>query len=226
MARVEQSQARRCIRFQGPSATKSVQAQDWHSQTGVHEHLFGCFVVRHALNDVQNSIMKRLCTTFDMPCIQQVLIPLITQQSKVSLRLLDFFVTNYCRESGISIKSLSGGEIVVYHDYKRSLSYYRRRNFDPFRRSRRRVNNKVVRYNVTFQNNGIEYETTVGQLCFVFWAHTRGVLRYVEKHSSKLEQCMNRRVARPAINRNAVQVVTRMAEPSPWLFQNFQSAKQ
>ena len=76
--------------------------------------------------------------------------PIINGQSKISLRVMDWFVTNYSKKNNISylinkdgniINSISdnqtGKEFVVYLDYKLQLKGYQKKQFDPFcRRSR------------------------------------------------------------------------------------------
>ena len=43
-------------------------------------------------------------------------------------------------------------------------------NFDPFRRRTR----------VEFTLDGAVYQTTVGQLCFLLWAHRKGIYQFTE----------------------------------------------
>jgi hypothetical protein len=189
--------AKRALRFDGPSATQSMRAQDLRSATTTCSKRYGIFDVRHAINDVQHAIMRNVGKAFNTTKTAAILLPLITQQHPVSLRLLDHFVTNYCRFRQVSVPSLRSGQIVVFHEYKRALSYYRRRNFDPFRRSKRRLGEDVVQYNVHFVLDGAHYTTTVGQLCFIHWAHTNGILAYVEANLPRLEAAMAGATAAP-----------------------------
>ena len=53
--------------------------------------------------------------------------------------------------------------------------------FDPFRRRARH----------TFCCDGVTYETTLGQLNFVYWADIHGVFDYVNKQRSEIEHDMN-----------------------------------
>ena len=113
--------------------------------------------------------------------IEEYLIPLITQKSKISLRALDWLVTNYSKKYNIVCKTNNGNIFNIYHGYKVALSHFRRRNFDPFRR-RTRI---ILKY---FNE---EYETTVGQCNFIHWAYQAGVLTYALENSFEIEKDMN-----------------------------------
>jgi hypothetical protein len=192
------------LQLNGPSATKSMRAQDAqnHNYSGSHE--FGIFTVHHPVNDVQLNIMKTMSTNVDAACLRDVLTPLILQQHKVSLRLLDYFVTNFCRRRAVAVKTLRGHPIVVFHEYKRALAYYRRRNFDPFRRSKRRLDSDIIAYNVTYTMDNKTYTTTIGQLCFINWAHRNGIIAWVAKHADELEKYMTQ----PKMLKNGLSAVS------------------
>ena len=70
----------------------------------------------------------------------------------------------------------------VHQCYRASLTYWRRRLFDPFRRRQRIV--VVI--------DGEEHETTLGQANFALWAYTSGVLAFVLGHLESIEADMNR----------------------------------
>lgn len=101
-------------------------------------------------------------------------------KSELSLRLIDWFVTNYAKKYNISYTSNSGNYIVVYLSYKSHLKAYSKRMFDPFCRWKR----------IKFQ----ELETTVGQLNFFEWAITDGVLDYLEEHREEVHSDMEARL--------------------------------
>ena len=105
----------------------------------------------------QLTIMHRIVPSLNDHIIETHLIPLITQESDISLRALDWLVTNYSKKNNIVCKTKNGSLFNIYHGYKVALSHFRRRNFDPFRRRQR----------ITLQTNEKTYETTVGQCNFV-----------------------------------------------------------
>ena len=101
--------------------------------------------------------------------------------STISLRLIDWFVTNYAKQYNISY-ILSNQEFLVYTNYKSQLKAYSKKLFDPFCRRER----------IMFQLNGHEpFLTTVGKLNFFRWAIEKGILDYIKANFSKIEKEMN-----------------------------------
>ena len=113
--------------------------------------------------------------------IENILIPLIRQSGPISLRTLDWLVVNYSKKYNISCKTKKGELFNIHNGYKISLSVYRRRNFDPFRRRERH----------SFSMNDSKYETTIGQANFIYWAYMNGVLDYAYIHAHAIELDMN-----------------------------------
>lgn len=102
----------------------------------------------------------------------KLLIPLLQGQGDISLRLIDWFVTNYAKKNHISY-NLNSQEFVVYLNYKSQLKAYSKKLFDPFCRRER----------ILFQCGTHEpFETTVGQLNFFRWAFEKDILDYMRKN--------------------------------------------
>lgn len=135
-----------------------------------------------SLTQRQLSILRRIMPFYTDVIISEVLIPLINQESGISLRALDWLVTNYSKKHNIVCRTKQGSLFNIYHGYKVALSHFRRRNFDPFRR-RNRI---VVRIGSTRS-----CESTVGQCNFLHWAYTNGVLSYAIENSKDIENDMN-----------------------------------
>ena len=129
----------------------------------------------------QITIMNRIYPTLDDDLIKLHLIPLITQQSEISLRALDWLVTNFSKKNNIVCKTEKGTLFNIYHGYKVALTHFRRRNFDPFRRRQR----------IQLVVNGQSYDTTVGQCNFIHWAFEYGVLKYAVENAEMIEKDMN-----------------------------------
>tara|TARA_B100000945_G_scaffold271800_1_gene233927 strand:- start:2858 stop:3460 length:603 start_codon:yes stop_codon:yes gene_type:complete len=128
----------------------------------------------------QLTIMNRIEPLLNEVIINDHLIPLITQNSQISLRALDWLVTNYSKKYNIVCQT-KNGMFNIFHGYKVALSHFRRRNFDPFRRRGR----------ITLTMNDKNYETTVGQCNFINWAYQSGVLQYAIENSEAIEKDMN-----------------------------------
>jgi hypothetical protein len=112
------------------------------------------------------------------------LIPLLQGNGDVSLRLIDWFVTNYAKKNHVSY-TVNNQEFVVYLNYKSQLKAYSKKLFDPFCRRER----------ILFQcGNHDSFETTVGQLNFFRWAFEKNILDYMRKNLEDIhkEERLNR----------------------------------
>jgi len=106
---------------------------------------------------------------------------LLEGTSVISLRLIDWFVTNYARQHTISY-ILNSQEFLVYMNYKSQLKAYSKKLFDPFCRRER----------IMFQIPGHEqFLTTVGKLNFFRWAIEKGIINYIQMNLTKIEKEMN-----------------------------------
>lgn len=102
----------------------------------------------------------------------------------VSLRILDWLLTNYARKHNVSytLDTTKGPSVFNIHlDYKRQLKAHSKKRFDPFCRNER----------ITYKTNGKVFETTVGQLNFFKWAIKNRVLQYARDHQERIEADMN-----------------------------------
>jgi len=112
---------------------------------------------------------------------------IITGETKVSLRIIDWFATNYAKKNYTLYTLQKDGENVrfkVYFDYKLKLKAYGKARFDPFCR--------WERISIPYKN-GTSVETTIGQLNFFKWAIENKVIDYIETHYDTIEADMNSR---------------------------------
>ena len=110
----------------------------------------------------------------------------IKPDSDVSLRVIDWFVTNFSREFDVSYFHPHTQRPFIVHDaYKSQLKAYSKRQFDPFCR-RTRIN--------FYYTKGKKVVTTVGQLNFFRWAIDNNVLSYITEHQTSIEDHMKKRV--------------------------------
>jgi hypothetical protein len=96
----------------------------------------------------------------------------------VSLRLLDYLVTNYSKSTNASFVAPDGERVRLFREYKAQLRGYSKLAFDPFAR----------RCRIVVEFGGGSMETTVAQLNFFRWAISRGVVDYASKHSAEIEE--------------------------------------
>ncbi len=115
-------------------------------------------------------------------------IPIITGKSKISLRILDWFVTNFSKKNNVNYvvdyenKKKGTRNFIVYLDYKAQLKAYSKKLFDPFCRRER----------ISFiDHDGHELITTVGQLNFFRWAIENKILDFIDENYEEIENDMN-----------------------------------
>jgi len=117
------------------------------------------------------------------------MLKLISGDSKISLRIVDWFATNYSKKyyTLYVIEGTSDNvtrRFKVYDDYKLKLKAYSKKRFDPFCR--------WDRINIPY-TNGKFIETTIGQLNFFKWALENKVIDYIEQNYNEIEKDMNNR---------------------------------
>ncbi len=115
------------------------------------------------------------------------MLKIITGESKISLRIVDWFATNYAKKYYtlfiIEDKSETR-RFKVYFDYKLKLKAYSKKRFDPFCR--------WDRISIPYKT-GTSIETTIGQLNFFKWAIENKVIEYIEENYETIEKDMNSR---------------------------------
>lgn len=144
--------------------------------------------LKNRVQGKQDFIVRWLQEFYNQPGRLAEILPILTGSSPVSLRLIDWFVTNYSKKFNVSYPLADEAtnttrQFMVHFHYKRELKAYSKRLFDPFCRRER----------ISFQIRGqapIE-ETTVGQLNFFRWAIEMGVIRYILAHVADIEKDMN-----------------------------------
>jgi hypothetical protein len=114
---------------------------------------------------------------------------IINGNSRLSLRIIDWFVTNYAKKNDVIYKnnvsiSKYKRSFRVYNEYKLKLKAYGKMKFDPFCR--------WTRITIPYDNDHF-METTIGQLNFFKWAIENEILEYIEENYDKIEADMNTR---------------------------------
>jgi hypothetical protein len=136
------------------------------------------------ISDSKDLLMMSLSKFYNVKSNINKMLPLIEQRSDVSLRLVDWFVTNYAKKNNTVITKELNGNIIhfnVYLSYRNQLKAYSKEKFDPFRR-----NEHILFY---YENNKC-IETTHGQLNFFRWVIQNDILEYIREHMNVIEQDM------------------------------------
>ncbi len=135
----------------------------------------------------QDLLMKSLSEFFSNEKKLENILDIINGKSKISLRVIDWFVTNYCKKNNIAydiypVNKTRKDKFIVHLNYKTQLKSFSKKQFDPFRRDSR----------ITFEyGKNKKIVTTVGQLNFFRWAIKNNILKYITKHLDEIEKDMN-----------------------------------
>jgi len=119
---------------------------------------------------------------------------IINGESKISLRIVDWFVTNFAKKNYTVYELLipdnspnnppTSVRFKVYNDYKLKLKSYSKKRFDPFCR--------WERITIPYDEEKC-METTIGQLNFFKWAIENNIIEYIDTHYDAIESDMNSR---------------------------------
>ena len=148
-------------------------------------------------NTQDDLLLNNLMHFYDNSTHMKTIQTIVNGESKVSLRIIDWFVTNYAKKydteyvirmrTGILKDLVEDCVFKVYHRYKLQLKAYSKKRFDPFCR--------WDRISIPCTKNGEDclMETTIGQLNFFKWAIDNKILDYIEKNYVEIEKDMNSR---------------------------------
>jgi len=155
------------------------------------------------INTQNGLLLKNLLEFYENEDNIKKLLKIVSGETKISLRIVDWFVTNYAKKYYIvytiptasqkpSLESKSAEEtedmisnrFKVYNEYKLKLKAYSKRRFDPFCR--------WDRISIPIASEA-QFETTIGQLNFFKWAITNHILDYIESNYEQIESDMNLR---------------------------------
>ena len=129
-------------------------------------------------------LLNKLLKYYDETNNLEKMINIINGNSRISLRIVDWFTTNYSKKNyTILSESPKNDRFKVYVDYKLNLKAYSKKRFDPFCRWER----ISIPYNDKF------IQTTIGQLNFFKWALENKVVEYIENNYQEIENDMNMR---------------------------------
>jgi len=132
------------------------------------------------INSQEQWVLYRLERFYANPVHVERVKNILESKSNLSLRLIDWFVTNFAKKFNTAFMTKNQKHVIVYLSYKSHLKAYSKKMFDPFCRSRR----------IKFQG----FDTTVGQLNFFEWAISDEILDYLESHYEEVHADMEARI--------------------------------
>ena len=126
-----------------------------------------------------NILLDSINKFYEIPehaeCLENIL---VEKRGNVSLRNLEWFITNYSKEKQLSYTTSDGKSFSVHCAYKSSLDGYSKKLFDAFCRTEKFM------YSIPGKSN--EVMTTVAQLNFIRWCIKNGVIHYIQENKDLL----------------------------------------
>jgi len=153
----------------------------------------------NAQNTQNELLLKNLLDFYQDRDNLHKMMRIINGESNISLRIVDWFVTNYAKKyyTVYSLPTPDGLDEIrfkVYNDYKLKLKAYSKKRFDPFCRWDR----------IQIPYDDEKYmETTIGQLNFFKWAIENAIVDYIRENYETIEEDMNHRNSSSLKRKNA-----------------------
>jgi hypothetical protein len=116
-------------------------------------------------------LLNTLEKFYAVPEHAQTLLDILNRKNKISLRSLEWFVTNYSKQNQVSYVTPAGRPFTVHVAYKSSLDGYSKRLFDPFCRTER----------IDFKVGDEKITTTVAQLNFIRWCIQNDIVGAIKR---------------------------------------------
>jgi hypothetical protein len=150
------------------------------------------------LSSKDQLLREKLLDFYKDPENLNILLPIILQQTRLSLRSLDWFVTNYCKKYNISYLKGTSDPInyFPFKNYKLQLKAYSKKFCDPFCRRERVIfdyhSHQILDFKPTIKLGHKKYIiTTIGQLNFFKFAIQDSIIKYAIEHITEIENDMN-----------------------------------
>ena len=122
-------------------------------------------------------LLTSIDTFYNIPENRATLLEILNKTGGISLRNLEWFITNYSKKNNLSYKTKDGKIFSVHCAYKSSLDGYSKKLFDPFCRSSK------ISYTVPGTSN--EIHTTVAQLNFIRWCIKNNIIVHIANYLLK-----------------------------------------
>jgi len=145
---------------------------------------------------MSNILLNSLKIFYENPYNKQKLFDIVNNTNNISLRIIDWFVTNYSKKNNTSFMiyekngqkmldlnniNLNSKQFNTYYSYKSQLKSYSKKRFDPFCRRDR----------IEFMIDNEKIISTLGQLNFFKWAINNSIIDYIEINYKEIENDMN-----------------------------------
>ena len=165
----------------------------------------------------ENMIIKSLEKIYKDDNYINIFISIINSQSKISIRLIDYFVTKFSKNNKLNYKLIENDteqQFNVHISYKQQLKAFQKKHFDPFSRGDR----------IPYFMGDICVITTIGQLNFFKWFISKKVYEYVVNNHDLIERDMNKKnkiIKEPKIRKVQKQYITPVLSNSVYSNYNY-----
>jgi hypothetical protein len=160
----------------------------------------------------ENNIIKTFINFYENTEYTDIFIYLISQNSPISIRLIDHFITKYSKnyKTNYILKENNIEQTFnVYTSYKQQLKAYQKKYFDPFSRGER----------IPFFINDTCIITTISQLNFFKWFISKKIYDYVLENRNFIDNDMNQKTRvtnkMNKVNKIKTKPVTHNIQPVP-----------
>ena len=154
----------------------------WTTKVGLYTMTTTTTTAASVYSTQDKLILNNLLLFYKQNNNMDKMLKIINGEANISLRIVDWFTTNYAKKNYTVYNLGNGNRFKVYLDYKLKLRSYSKKRFDPFCRWDR----ITVPYTDT-----THIQTTIGQLNFFKWAFENEVIHYIEQNYQTIERDMN-----------------------------------
>ena len=147
------------------------------------EEIIGIDKVSLLLDFLENYFAKNITQVSEIKDIinQEYIIDPKFPNNKISLRILDYFITTYSKKYNTKIYK----DFHVYQNYRLALKSFHKAFYDPFCRK-----HKLTFY---YGKKDHEYvESSAGQLSFFKWCFENRIVEYVKENYNTIDECMKK----------------------------------
>jgi len=125
-----------------------------------------------------DTLLDSINQFYENPVNSKHLVDILDKKSSISLRSLEWFITNYSKKKSLSYKTTEGKTFAVHCAYKSSLDGYSKKLFDPFCRT--------DKFEYSVPQSETKVTTTVAQLNFIRWCIKNGIIDYITNNKCLL----------------------------------------
>ena len=123
-------------------------------------------------------LLTSIDSFYNIPENRATLLEILNKTNGISLRNLEWFITNYSKQQNLTYTTKNGKFFTVHCAYKSSLDGYSKKLFDPFCRTQK--------FSYSIPNSDANVNTTVAQLNFIRWCIKNNIIEYIINNKTKL----------------------------------------